>query len=53
MKDNVIGLGKPKGVSKSPWEHKTIKRQGCPKGKWDTAARKQHNQEAQMTILSH
>ena len=27
--------------------------QRCPKGKWDTGARKQCNQKAQVTILSH
>ena len=30
MKDKVIGLGKPKGVSKSPWECRVWKR--GPKG---------------------
>ena len=43
MKDKVIGLGKPKRVSKSPWEcrikkwAKDVQRkqmgQGCPKRK--------------------
>ena len=51
MKDKIIGPGKPKGVSKSPWEHRVRKRakeaqgnkmgQGCPRGnKWDIRARK-------------
>ena len=31
MKDKVIGPGKPKGVSKNPWEYKTRKGQGCPR----------------------
>jgi len=64
MKDMVIGLGKPKRVSKSPCEGKVRKRakeaqgkqmrQGCPRGnKWDKRAHKQCNTKAQMTILSH
>ena len=31
MKDKVIGLGKPKRVSKSPWESKIRKGRGCPR----------------------
>ena len=41
MKDKVIGLGKPKGISKSSWESKIRKKakdaqekqmgQGCPR----------------------
>ena len=58
MKDKVIRLEKPKGVSKSPWERRIRKRaevaqekqigRGCPRGnKWDTGARKQYNKRAQ------
>ena len=54
MKDNAIGLGKSKGVSKIPWEHRVRKRakeaqgkqmgQGCPReNKWDKRAHKQCN----------
>ena len=54
MKDKVIGLRKPKGVSKSLWEHKIRKGRGCPrkvngprmpKRKWDIGARKQCNKK--------
>ena len=49
MRDNVIGPGKPKEFSKSPWECKVKKRAeeaqgkqtgpGCPReSKWDTGA---------------
>ena len=31
MKDKVIGSRKPKGVSKSPWEHRIRKGRGCPR----------------------
>ena len=31
MRDKIIGLGKLKGVSKSSWEHKIRKGQGCPR----------------------
>ena len=31
MKDKVIGLGKPKGVSKSPWGCRIRKGRGCPR----------------------
>jgi len=58
MKDKVIGPGKPKGVSKSPWERRIRKRakdsygkqmgQGCPRrNKWDKGAYKQCNKKAQ------
>ena len=54
MKDKVIRPGKPKGISKSPWERRVRKRakeaqgkqmdQGCPKGnKLDKRAHKQCN----------
>ena len=50
MRDDVIGLGKPKEFSKNPWECKVKKRvgeaqgkqmgPGCPReNKWDTGAR--------------
>ena len=52
MKDKEIESGKPKGVSKGPWERRVRKMakeaqgkqmdQGCPRGnKWDTGACKQ------------
>ena len=65
MKDKVIGSVKPKGVSRSPWEHKTRKGQKCPrKGKWAKDAQKENGtkeprsnvtkkKKAQMTIQSH
>ena len=31
MKDKVIGPGKPKEVSKNPWEHRIRKVQECPR----------------------
>ena len=31
MKDKVIGSGKPKRVSKSPWGRRIRKGQGCPR----------------------
>ena len=31
VKDMIIGLGKPKNFSKSPWEFKNGMNQGCPK----------------------
>ena len=54
MKDMVIGLGKPKRVTKSPWECRVRKNakevqgkqmgQGWPRGnKWDERAHKQCN----------
>ena len=63
MKDKVIGSGKPKGVSKSPWERRIRKRaedaqgkkmgQGCPRGnKWDTGACKQCNKNPNDHIES-
>ena len=54
MRDKVIGLGKPKGVSKNPWEHMIRKGQECPrkvngprmpKRKWDTETRKQRSKK--------
>ena len=62
MKDKVIRPKKPKGVSKSPWEHKIRKRakesQGKQMGqrclrenKWDTGAAS-NVIKSPMTILS-
>ena len=56
MKDKVIGSGKPKGASKSPWECGIRKRakdvqgkqmgQGCPRrNKWDKGTHKQCNKK--------
>jgi len=42
MKDKVIGPGKPKGVSKSPWECRA--RKGPKKSKWAKDA--QRNQKS-------
>ena len=44
MKDKVIGPGKPKGVNKSPWEHKIRKGRGYLRGN-GTRARKQRNKK--------
>ena len=63
MKDKVIGSGKPKGVSKSPWERRIRKRaedaqekqigRGCLRGnKWDIGARKQCNKKSNDHIKS-
>ena len=41
MKDKVIGLGKPKGVSKSPWECKVRKR--AKESKWAKDAQDEIN----------
>ena len=57
IKDKVIGSGKSKRVSKSPWESRIKKKmakeaqgkqmgQGCPRrNKWDKGAYKQCNKK--------
>ena len=61
MKNNIIGSGKPKRVSKSPWECRVRKwakdgqgkqiGQGCSRRKtWDKGAHKQWNKLRKLKV---